>query len=87
MTDHPEDAKQSDTPDGPEKDPQSYETGSSDEADKDTSGDSDGRADGKQNAIVHEGGPADPPDDSNEHADAAVAIHQPDGQVAPHAGE
>ena len=87
MTDQPQDAKQIDTPDGPEKDPQSYETGAGDEFDKDPSTSSDERADGKQNALLHEGAAADPLDDSNEHADAAVSVQQPDGGVAPHAGE
>ena len=45
------------------------------------------REEGRQNAIVHEGAPADKDKDTNEHADEAVEIQQPDGSPAPRADE
>ena len=44
------------------------------------------REEGRQNAIVHEGAPSDR-EDTNEHADDAVDIQQPDGSPAPRADE
>ena len=43
------------------------------------------REEGRQNSIIHEGAPADPKDDTNEHADEKVEIQQPDGSAAPRA--
>ena len=42
-----------------------------------------GRADGMQNVLVHDGAPADDRPDTNERADSRVEIQQPDGHVAP----
>ena len=39
------------------------------------------REEGKQNPITHEGAPSDGPSDSNEHADEAVEVMQPDGET------
>jgi hypothetical protein len=69
----PEQSKQTDTPEGPEKDPQSYEISERDE--------------GKQNALVHDGAAPDPVTDSDEVADAHADIRQPDGSRAPEAGD
>lgn len=72
MTEDPDQARQTDTPEGPEKDPQSAEVGV-------------GRTDGRQNALVHEG--ASPDEDSNDHADERVKVTQPDGKPVPEAGD
>ena len=42
----------------------------------------DGRSEGKQNALIHEGVPADGDDDTNERADEAADVRQPDGERA-----
>ena len=45
------------------------------------------RIEGRQNAVVHEGAPSDKQEDTNENADDAVEIQQPDGSEAPRAPE
>lgn len=44
-----------------------------------------GREEGKQGAIIHEGAEPDP-EDSNESADDRVRIVEPDGSPSPRAG-
>ena len=44
------------------------------------------RVEGRQNAVIHEGAPSDE-QDTNERADQAVEIQQPDGSPAPRAEE
>jgi hypothetical protein len=39
-----------------------------------------GRAEGKQNALIHEGAPSDGAYDTNEKADDAADVRQPDGE-------
>jgi hypothetical protein len=39
-----------------------------------------GRAEGKQNALIHEGVPSDGASDTNERADDTADVRQPDGE-------
>ena len=73
MTEKPENFNQTDTPEGPEKDPQSYEVAERDE--------------GKQNALVHDGVAADEVPDGNERADARADVRQPGGEPVPRPGD
>ena len=45
------------------------------------------RKEGAQNALIHEGAPSEGSSDTNERADDAVEIQQPDGSPAPRAEE
>jgi hypothetical protein len=77
----PEDERQTDTPEGPEKDPQSADV----TGDKDPSDEGRGRAEGRQNPLVHEGAAPDGAPDTNESADAKAHIVEPDGTPSPEA--
>lgn len=69
MPDDPQDASEAPAQEGPEKDPQSS--------------DQPARTDGRQNALVHEGAPADVAWETSEVADSKVAVVQPDGSPVP----
>jgi hypothetical protein len=71
----PEHADQTSTPEGPSKDPQSADV----DAGKDPT-EADGRTEGMQSSVVHEGAPADDRPDTNELADKKANIVEPDGE-------
>ena len=45
------------------------------------------REEGRQNALTHEGAPADPVDDTNERGDDVAEVQQPDGTPVPRPDE